>query len=117
PLDVDPAQNASGATVAASGDGTAMCAWTESGADGRTHVFLRRAVGTRLSSVAPEASVPSLDFRAGGNADSPSLGIETDSAKVWVAFRQDFLDGGGFVWRALGRQLLGAAFDKRPLAV
>jgi hypothetical protein len=117
PLDVDPVQVAGGATVAASGDGTAMFAWTESGTDGRTHVYLRRGVGTRLSSVAPEASVPSLDFRTGGNADSPSLGIELDSAKVWVAFRQDFLDGGGFVSRALGRQLLGSAFDQPPFPV
>jgi hypothetical protein len=117
PLDVDPAQAASGATVAASGDGTAMFAWTESGADSRTHVFMRRAVGTRPSSAAPEASVPSLDFRAGGNADSPSVGIELDSAHAWVAFRQDFLDGGAFTSRALGRRLLGSAFDDPPFGV
>jgi hypothetical protein len=61
--------------------------------------------------------VPSLDFRAGGNADGPSLGIELDSSKVWVAFRQDFLDGGAFVSRALGRQLLGSAFDNPPFPV
>jgi hypothetical protein len=117
PLDADPAQGASGATVAASGDGTAMFAWTESGADGKTHVLLRRAAGTRPSSAAPEASVPSLDFRAGGNADSPSVGIELDSAHAWVAFRQDFLDGGTFTSRALGRRLLGSAFDEPPFAV
>lgn len=117
PLDVDPAQTGSGPTVVASGDGTAMYAWTETAADGLTHVFLRRAVGTRLSSVAPEASVPSLDFRAGGNADSPSLGIELDSARVWVAFRQDFNDGGTFTSRALGRRLLGSGFDAPPFAV
>jgi hypothetical protein len=117
PLDVDPARAASGATVAASGDGTAMFAWTESGSDGLTHVFLRRAVGARLSGAAPEASVPALDFRAGGNADSPSLGIELDSSHAWVAFRQDFLDGGTFTSRALGQRLLGSSFDEPPFAV
>jgi hypothetical protein len=117
PLDVDPAQTASGPTVAASGDGTAMYAWTETGADGFTHVFLRRGEGARLSSVASEASVPSLDFRAGGNADSPSVGIELDSARAWVAFRQDFNDGGTFTSRAIGRRLLGSSFDAPPFAV
>src|SRR3954447_25415790 len=104
PLDVDPAQAAGGATVAASGDGTAMFVWTETGADGLTHVFLRRGVAAGLSSVAPEASVPALDFRAGGNADSPSVGIESDSSRAWVAFRQDFDDGGTSTSRALGRR-------------
>jgi hypothetical protein len=117
PLDVDPSQTASGATVAASGDGTAMFAWTESGADGKTHVFVRHAVGARPSSVAPEASVPSLDFRTGGNADSASVGTELDSAHAWVAFREDFLDGGTFTSRALGRRLLGSSFDDAPFAV
>lgn len=117
PLDVDPAQTASGPTVAASGDGTAMYAWSETAADGFTHVFLRRAIGARLSSASVEASVPSLDFRAGGNADSPSLGMELDSARVWVAFRQDFNDGGSLVSRALGRRLLGSGFDAPPFAV
>jgi hypothetical protein len=80
-------------------------------------VFLRRAVGTRLSTATPEASVPALDFRAGGNADSPSLGIELDSAHAWVAFRPDFLDGAAFTSRALGRRLLGSGFDDPPFAV
>src|SRR5204862_5184802 len=99
------------------GDGTAMFAWTESAADGKTHVFMRRGVGAGLSSVAPEASVASLDGRPGGNADSPSVGMELDSGHACVAFRQDFLDGGTFTSRALGRRLLGSSFDDPPFAV
>jgi hypothetical protein len=117
PLDVDPAHAASSPAVAASADGTALFAWTETGADGLTHVFARRVVGTRPSSVAPEASVGALDGRAGGNADTPSVGIEYDSSRAWVAFRQDFADGGGFTSRAFGRRLLASAFDAPPVPV
>ncbi|MEA2470674.1 MAG: hypothetical protein QOE38_1673 [Thermoleophilaceae bacterium] len=117
PLDVDPAQTATSPAVAASADGTALYAWTETGGDGFTHVFARRVVGTHPSSVAPEASVPALEGRAGGNADSPSVGIEYDSARAWVAFRQEFSDGAGFTSRAFGRRLLASAFDDPPVPV
>jgi hypothetical protein len=117
PLDVDPAHTAANPAVAASADGTALYAWTEAGADGLTHVFTRRMVATRPSIVAPEASVPSLDGRAGGNADSPSVGIEYDSSHAWVAFRQEFADGAGFTSRALGRRLLASSFDDPPAPV
>jgi hypothetical protein len=117
PLDVDPAQTATTPAVAASADGTALYAWTETGADGRTHVFARRMVGTRPSIVAPEASVAGLEGRAGGNADSPTVGIEYDSSRAWVAFRQEFADGAGFTSRALGRRLLASAFDDPPVPV
>jgi hypothetical protein len=117
PLDVDPAHTATSPAVAASADGTALYAWTETGADGLTHVFARRMVGTRPSIASPEASVASLDGRAGGNADSPSVGIEYDSSHAWVAFRQEFADGAGFTSRALGRRLLASAFDDPPLPV
>jgi hypothetical protein len=116
-LDVDPLQTASQPAVAASADGTALFAWTESGGDGRTHVFARRVVATRPSSVAVEASVAALEGRLGLNADSPSVGIEYDSARAWVAFRQEFGEGGGSTSRALGRRLLASAFDKPPLPV
>jgi hypothetical protein len=117
PLDADPAQNASGAAVAASADGTALYAWTETGTDGLTHVFARRLFGARPSTVAPEASVASLDGRPGGNADSATVGIEYDSSHAWVAFRQEFTDGGAVVSRGLGRMLLASAFDKPPLPI
>jgi hypothetical protein len=117
PLDVDPAQTATSPAVAASADGSALYAWTETGADGFTHVFARRVVGTRPSVVAPEASVTGLDGRAGGSADSPSVGIEYDSSRAWVAFRQEFADGPGFTSRALGRRLLASAFDDPPVPV
>jgi hypothetical protein len=117
PLDVDPAQTATSPAVAASADGSALFAWTETGADGLTHVFARRMVGTRPSTVAPQASTTSLDGRGGGNADSPSVGIEYDSARAWVAFRQEFNDGAGVTSRALGRRLLASAFDDPPVPV
>jgi hypothetical protein len=117
PLDVDPAQTATSPAVAASADGTALYAWTETGADGRTHVFARRMVGTRPSIVAAEASVAGIDGRAGGNADGASVGIEYDSSRAWVAFRQEFTGGAGFTSRALGRRLLASAFDDPPLPV
>jgi hypothetical protein len=117
PLDVDPAQAAGSPAVAASADGTALFAWTESGADGLTHVFARRVVATRPSSVAPEASVRGFEGRPGGNADTPSVGIEYDSSRAWVAFRQEFADGPGFTSRAFGRRLLASAFDDPPVPV
>jgi hypothetical protein len=80
-------------------------------------VFVRRAVGSRLSSVSTEASVPSLDGRPGGNADSISLGIENDSAVAWVAFRQEFNDGGTTTSRSFGRRFLGSSFDEAPFPI
>ena len=117
PLDVDPARTATQPAVAASADGTALYAWTEAGGDGITRVFVRRMAGTRPSSVAPEASVMALDGRPGRNPDSPSVGIEYDSSRAWVAFRQEFGDGPGFTSRALGRRLLASAFDAPPVPV
>jgi hypothetical protein len=117
PLDVDPSQTATQPAVAASADGSALFAWTETAADGRTRVFARRVVAARPSSVAAEASVAGIEGRAGGNADTPSVGIEYDSSRAWVAFRQEFADGAGFTSRALGRRLLASAFDDPPVAV
>ena len=117
PLDVDPVQTATQPAVAASADGTALFAWTEAGGDGRTHVFARRVVATRPSSVAAEASVAGMEGHQGGNADTPSVGIEYDSSRAWVAFRQEFADGAGVTSRALGRRLLASAFDDPPVAV
>ena len=116
PLDVDPARVASSPAVAASGDGTALFAWVETGGDGVPHVFARRAVRSGLSSVPREVSVAQFEGHGGGAADSPAVGIEYDSSYAWVAFRQDFLDGSGAVSRVLARRLLGSEFDP-PSAV
>lgn len=110
PLDVDPARAAATPAVAGSGDGSALLAWTES-ADGVSHVFARRMVGARLSSAPREVSVGSFENRPGGSADSPSVGIEYDSSYAWVAFRQDFTDGGAVASRALTRRLVASNFD------
>jgi hypothetical protein len=117
PLDVDPAQTATQPAVAASADGTALFAWTETGGDGRTHVFARRVVATRPSSVAAQASVDGFEGRPGGNADTPSVGVEYDSSHAWVAFRQEFADGAGSTSRAFGRRLLASSFDDPPVPV
>jgi hypothetical protein len=116
PLDVDPARAASDSAVAASGDGSALYAWTETEAGGLSHVFVRRVFGTHVSIVAPEASVPSLDGRPGGSADTASVGIENDSAVAWVAFRQGFTNGTA-TSRSLGRRFLGSAFDDPPFPI
>lgn len=110
PLDVDPARSAARSAVAASGDGTALFAWTETGADGVSHVFARRVIRQRLGSVPREASVGSLDGRPGGSADSPGVGMEYDSSYAWVVFRQDFTDAGVVTSRALARRLKASDF-------
>ncbi|MEA2466926.1 MAG: hypothetical protein QOJ57_1052, partial [Thermoleophilaceae bacterium] len=111
PLDVDPARTAAGSAVAASGDGTALFAWTETGADGVSHVLARRVIRQRLGTVPREVSVGSLDGRPGGSADSPGVGIEYDPSYAWVVFRQDFDDGGVVTSRALVRRLKASDFD------
>jgi hypothetical protein len=111
PLDVDPARTAAGSAVAASGDGTALFAWTETGADGVSHVFARRVIRQRLGTVPREVSVAALDGRPGGSADSPGVGIEYDPSYAWVVFRQDFDDGGVVTSRALTRRLKASDFD------
>jgi hypothetical protein len=111
PLDVDPARTAAGSAVAASGDGTALFAWTETGGDGVSHVFARRVIRERLGSVPREVSVGALEGRPGGSADSPGVGIEYDSSYAWVVFRQDFVDGGVVTSRALARRLKASEFD------
>jgi hypothetical protein len=110
PLDIDPARTAGSPAVAASGDGSALVAWVES-ADGATHVFARRMVMARLGSIPREVSVGSFENRPGGNADSPSVGIEYDSSYAWVAFRQDFSDAAGVSSRTLTRRLVASSFD------
>jgi hypothetical protein len=111
PLDVDPARTAAGSAVAASGDGTALFAWTETGGDGVSHVLARRVIKQRLGTVPREVSVSVLDGRPGGSADSPGVGIEYDPSYAWVVFRQDFNDGGVVTSRALARRLKASAFD------
>ena len=116
PLDVDAARTAGSPAVAASGDGSALFAWAETGGDGVSHVFARRAVRSRLSAAPREVSLGAFEGRPGGAADSPSVGIEYDSSYAWIAFRQTFSDGGSLVWRALARRLLGSEFDP-PVAI
>jgi hypothetical protein len=111
PLDVDPARTAADSAVAASGDGTALFAWTETGGDGVSHVLARRVIRQRLGTVPREVSVGSLDGRPGGGADSPGVGIEYDPSYAWVVFRQDFDDGGVVTSRALVRRLKASDFD------
>jgi hypothetical protein len=116
PLDVDPSRAAASSAVAASGDGTALFAWTETGGDGVSHVLARRMIKQRLGTVPREVSVGTFDGRAGGSADSPGVGIEYDPSYAWVTFREDFTDGGAVTSRALVRRLKASAFDP-PTAI
>lgn len=111
PLDVDPARDAGGTAVAASGDGTALFAWTETGGDGVSHVMSRRVIRDKLGTVPREVSVGSFEGRPGGSADSPGVGIEYDPSYAWVVFRQDFNDGGVVTSRALVRHLVASDFE------
>jgi hypothetical protein len=111
PLDIEPARAASDSRLAASADGSALALWTEESGAG-TRVFARRISRTRLSSAPRQVSVDSFEGRAGGSADSASLDIEDDSSYAWVAWRQDFDDGGTSASRVLMRRLRGGEFEE-----
>jgi hypothetical protein len=101
PLDVAPAQDAGQPRVAVSAEGYALAAWREAGADGRTHVYARRLLGTALSAFPRDLTLE------GGNADSPDVTTQWDSGFAWVAFRQDV----GGVSHTYARHFLGSTFD------
>jgi hypothetical protein len=111
PLDVDPAHAAGAGSgrprVAVAADDTAVVAWGETLADGRSHVVYRRLLGTALSQYPQEASVPDLAGEAGGAADSPEIDVEYDRSFAWVTFRQDLAGRS----RTLMRRLRGSTFD------
>jgi hypothetical protein len=117
PLDIDPAAVARDADVAASADGSAVVAWTESTVGGPTRVWTRRIrENGELSGAPREASVRNFRGRPGGNADSPSLDVTDESSYAFLAFRQDFTDAGVTVSRALGRRLVASQFEApRPI--
>jgi hypothetical protein len=101
-LDLNRADDAGNVDLATSADGTAIAAFEEAG-----HVYERRIVRNRLSSVPQEVGVPSLDGHAAGAADSPTVDIEDDSSYAWVTVRQQF-DGGS---RVFARRLVGSEFE------
>lgn len=111
PLDIDEGRDAQQAQVAVSADGTGIAAWTETGSGGDSHVYERRLLHSRLSSVPQEVGVASLNGRSGGNADSPAVRVQDDSTFAWVAIRQDFNDGGALRSRVIARRLVGSKFD------
>jgi hypothetical protein len=115
PLDIDPARSAGDSRLSVSADGSALALWTEDGGPG-TRVFARRIARTRLSSAPQQVSVDFFEGRAGGSADSSSLDLEDDSSYAWVAWRQDFDDGGTAASRVLMRRLRGGEFEE-PVAV
>jgi hypothetical protein len=122
PLDADPARDAgTGATlrpaVGTSSDGIGIAVWGERESSGRTRVVARRLVRGAPSTVTADATLPSVDGRAAGSADTPDIGVEDDSSYAWVVFRQSVDDGaGGTVVRAIARRLRGSAFDD-PAAI
>lgn len=110
PLDAVPASVAgvgsNRSRVAIAADGTGLAVWGESG-----HVFARRMYGTNPSSVYQDLTLADLDGRPGGAADAPSVDIEDDSSFAWVAFRQQFNDGGAAKPRGIGVRLRGSRSD------
>ncbi len=121
-LDADPVRDAgSGETqrpvVGTSADGLGIAVWGEKDANGATHVIARRLVRGAPSAVTADATLGSLDGRAGQFADTPDIGVEDDSSYAWVVFRQAVDDGaGGTTVRAVARRLRGSAFDD-PAAI
>ena len=110
PLDANPAVTAGAGTgrsrVAISADGTGVAVWGEDG-----HVYARRMFGTNPSTAVQDLNLPDLEGHAGGAADAPSVDIEDDSSFAWVAFRQQFSDGGVLRPRAIGVRLRGSRTD------
>lgn len=106
PLDIVPAhaagEGAGRPKVAVAADDTAVVAWGELDASGRSHVSYRRLLGTTLSQYPQEAS-----SAGGGAADTPEIDVEYDRSFAWVTFRQVF----GGVPRTLARRLRGSTFD------
>jgi hypothetical protein len=112
PVDVDPSRVASDADIAASADGSAVVAWTETGTDNVSHVFARRiTVKGQLSAVPREVGVARFRGRPGGSASNPSVTVQDDSSYAFVAIRQDFLDGTTTVSRAIARRLVASQFE------
>jgi hypothetical protein len=111
PLDADPNRHAAGtgagrSRVAISADGTGIAVWGESG-----HVLARRMYGTSPSSAVLDLTLADLEGHVGGVADQPSVDIEDDSSFAWVAFRQQFVNGGAIQSRAIGVRLRGSRVD------
>ncbi|MET0601204.1 MAG: hypothetical protein ABW167_04375 [Baekduia sp.] len=110
PLDANAAavagDGANRSRVAIAADGTGVAVWGEAG-----HVFARRMYGTNPSSVVQDLTLTDLDGHPGGTADAPAVDIEDDSSFAWVAFRQQFDDGGVAKPRAIGVRLRGSRAD------
>ncbi len=110
PLDANSAavagDGANRSRVAIAADGTGVAVWGEAG-----HVFARRMYGTNPSSVVQDLTLADLDGHPGGTADAPAVDIEDDSSFAWVAFRQQFDDGGVAKPRAIGIRLRGSRSD------
>ncbi len=116
PLDADPAQAAGDgpdkrARLSVSASGTALVAWGETGADGRTHVMARRVLPSGPSSVVNDLTLATLDGRAAGDATTPDVDTEDDDSYAWVVFRQAVGDDGGTRQRAVARRLRGSRFE------
>jgi hypothetical protein len=102
PLDIVPGAVAgTGALrprVAVDAAGHALVVWGEVAADGLTHVYGRRLIGTTLSAYPRDAA---------GGADSPDVSTEYDGNFEWVVYRQ--LVAG--VSHTFARHFLGSTFD------
>ncbi|GAC1434951.1 MAG: hypothetical protein NVSMB51_03330 [Solirubrobacteraceae bacterium] len=93
--------------VALSADGTGLASWGEAGGDGRSHVLVRRLFGLGQSAAPIDLTVDQIGGHAGFSADSPVAGLQDDSSFAFVAFRQQFDNGGGQAARVVLRPLIG----------
>lgn len=87
--------------IATSAEGSALVAWGEHGADGRTHVFARRVYQGGPSAFPQDLTLDAFDGRAALDADTPELDIEDDASFAQVVFRQAVSGGERVVMRRL----------------
>jgi hypothetical protein len=90
----------------ACGDGVGIVAWGEAG-----HVYTRRVVGTRLSTVIEQADPPSFAGSAETSAGHPSIAAGGDSTYAVTTFQESLANGSATQSRVLLNRLRGASYE------
>jgi hypothetical protein len=109
-LDATPTDAAGTGTgrpdVVASGDGVGIVAWGEGG-----HIYTRRVIATRLSSVDEQADPPTYSGWSETSASRPSIASGGDSTYAAVAFQETLASGSATQSRVMVNRLHGGSFD------
>jgi hypothetical protein len=109
-LDATPSDAAGVGTgrpyAVAGGDGVGIVAWGEAG-----HIYTRRAIGTRLSTVVEQADAPTFAGWSETSASRPSIASGGDSTYAAVAFQETLSNGSTTQSRVMLNRLHGGAYD------